>query len=437
MDSLNRRDLLRNAALTGVGVYLSSPSSSALSASPNEKLNIACVGLGNQGQHNLGLVQSQNIVALCDVDDERTAMFGAKYPAAKRFADFRVMLDKMSPEIDAVVVTTPNHTHATIAVAAMKAGKHCYCEKPLAHSIHEVREMQRVATEQNVVSQMGTQNHAGSNYRRVVELVQSGAIGAVRKVHVWFGRPGGWRRFKHLVDRPTEKTPIPKNLNWDLWVGPAPMQNFHPVYHPHDWHYWWDFGNGTIGNMACHYLDLVFWALNLSAPTAVEAVGPKVHPDSTPFWLECHWQFPQRQARSPVEVVWHHGRGCPQAVQDLGVPAAENGVLFVGDDGLLMADYDTHALLPENQFRDFTRPEPTIPESIGCHRREWFEACKGNGQALCDFDYAAPLTETVLLGNIAFRVGGKIQWDSARMTATNTDQVDRYLQREYRKGWTL
>ncbi|APZ94153.1 Gfo/Idh/MocA family protein [Fuerstiella marisgermanici] len=435
--SLSRRELLRNAALIGAGVCVSGNTATALSTSPNEKLNIACVGLGNQGKANLGLVKSQNIVALCDVDDDRTAMFGPRFPKARRFADFRLMLDKMSKEIDAVVVTTPNHSHATIAIAAMKSGIHCYCEKPLAHSIHEVREMQRVATEQNVVSQMGTQNHAGTNYRRVVELVQSGAIGPVRKVHIWFGRPGGWRRYKHLVDRPTEKTAVPENLNWDLWVGPAGMQNFHPVYHPHDWHYWWDFGNGTLGNMACHYLDLVYWSLNLSHPTAVETVGPAVHPDSTPFWLECHWEFPKRQAMPPVEIVWHHGRGCPKQVTDLGVPAADVGVLFVGDDGMLMADYNKRTLLPEERFSEFKPPEPAIAESIGCHRREWFEACKGNGHALCHFDYAGPLTETVLLGNIAYRIGGRIEWDSKRMMATNTKQVDRYLSREYRKGWTL
>lgn len=230
---------------------------------------------------------------------------------------------------------------------------------------------------------------------------------------------------------------MPKSLNWDLWIGPAQMQNYHPVYHPHDWHYWWDFGNGTLGNMACHYLDLVYWALKLSYPTAIETVGPAVHPDSTPFWLECHWEFPKRQELPAVEVVWHHGRGCPQPVTDLGVPASDAGVLFVGNDGLLLADYDKHILLPENQFIDFTRPEPMIADSIGCHRREWFRACKGNGHALCDFDYAGPLTETVLLGNIAYRVGGRIEWDPGHMKAINTEQADRYLRREYRKGWTL
>jgi predicted dehydrogenase len=434
---MNRRDALRAGALSAAGFWVCGSAPSRLSASPNEKLNIACVGLGNQGRANLNLVQSQNIVALCDVDEARTSMFAEKFPKARTFADFRVMLDKMGDEIDAVVVTTPNHSHATIAATAMRAGKHCYCEKPLAHSIQEVRTLQRIASEQGVVTQMGTQNHAGDNYRRVVELIRSGAIGQVKKVHIWFGRPGGWRRYKHLVDRPTENIPIPKSLDWDLWIGPAQMQSYHPVYHPHDWHYWWDFGNGTLGNMACHYLDLVFWALDLSYPSAVETVGPPVHPDSTPFWLECRWEFPERGPLPAVDVVWHHGRGCPQAVLSLGAPESEAGVLFIGDQGMLLADYEKRQLLPEEQFKDFKPPEPTIAASIGCHRREWFEACKGNGAALCHFDYAGPLTETVILGNVAYRIGERIEWDAKRMTATNTDRAELYLRREYRKGWTL
>ncbi len=434
---LNRRDWLRGSALAGAGLFVSGAPSRAASTSPNEKLNIACVGLGNQGQANLKLVASQNIVALCDVDDARTTKYGEKFPKAKRFADFRVLLDTMDQQIDAVVVTIPNHSHATVANMAMRMGKHCYCEKPLAHSIVEVRRMQRVAAKHNVVTQMGTQNHAGTNYRRVVELIQSDAIGSVKKVHIWFGRPGGWRRYKHIVDRPTKHTPIPKSLNWNLWTGPAPVQNFHPVYHPHDWHYWWDFGNGTLGNMACHYMDLVFWAMKLRYPTSVEAIGPPVHSDSTPFWLDCRWRFPARVDMPPVEVVWHHGRNCPEPVRELGVPALDAGVLFVGDDGLLLADYDKRMLLPEERFADFKAPEPTIPDSVYGHRQQWFEACKGNGHTLCDFDYAAPLTETVLLGNVAYRTGEKIEWDSTNMKITNTTAGDQFLRRDYRKGWAL
>jgi len=434
---MTRRDMLKNSVLSSAGLWLGANTASGASRSPNEKLNIACIGLGNQGNANLGLVSNQNIVALCDVDSARTDKYQAKFPKAKAFADFRVMLDKMDQEIDAVLVTTPNHSHATIAINAMQRGKHCYCEKPLAHSIHEVREMQRVAKEQNVVTQMGTQNHAGENYRRTVELIQSGTIGGVKQVHVWFGRPGGWRRFKHVVDRPKQPLPIPKTLNWDLWVGPAPMQNFHPCYHPHDWHYWWDFGNGTLGNMGCHYMDLIFWSLNLKYPTSVEAKGPALHPDSTPFWLDCHWEFPARESMPPVEVVWYHGRDTPQPVLDLGGPQWAAGVLFVGEHGMLAADYNKRVLLPEEKYVGFKAPEKTIPDAIGNHRMEWVESCKGNGKTLCHFDYAAPLTETILLGNLAFRVGQKIEWDAVKMNASNTTNAAQYVQRAYRKGWTL
>ena len=434
---LNRREMLRTTALTGVGVLLSGDIAPAMGNSPNERLNIACVGLGNQGNANVEQVSSQNIVALCDVDENRLGMFAKKFPKAKLFADFRVMLDRMDKQIDAVVVTTPNHTHAVIGIAAMKRGKHIYCEKPLTHSIHEARAMARVAAKHNVVTQMGTQIHAGDNYRRTVELVRSGVIGPIRKVHVWFGRPGGFRRYKHLVDRPGDTPPVPAGLDWDLWTGPAPMRPYYPCYHPHDWHYWWDFGNGTLGNMSCHYMDLVFWALGLRYPTCVETEGPPVHPDSTPFWLDCHWGFPGRGEMPPVEVTWYHGRKCPQPVLELGAPDLGAGVLFVGEKGMLLADYNKHKLLPEDRFAGFRPPEPTIPKSIGCHRKEWIEACKGNGRTLSHFDYAAPLTETVLLGNIAYRLGRKIEWDHVNMQATNCPEADRYIRPDYRNGWTL
>ena len=437
MKSMTRRQLLGHAVSAGAGICLIDAAARGAQGSANERLNIACVGLGNQGRANLQLMASQNIVALCDVDAARTAMFAKKFPHAKCFSDFRVMLDKMDRQIDAVVVTTPNHSHAAVAVRAMNMGKHVYCEKPLTHTVVEARAMTAAAAKNKVVTQMGTQIHAGDNYRRCVELVRAGAIGPVRRVHVWFGRPGGWRRYKHLTERPQETPPVPQGLDWNLWIGPAPVRPFHPCYHPHDWHYWWDFGNGTLGNMSAHYLDLVFWALDLGYPKSIETTGPAVHRDSTPFWLDCTWQFPARNAMPPVAVTWYHGRGCPPAVQQLGAPAWDVGVLFVGEKGMLLADYTKRKLLPEERFADYQPPAPTIAASIGCHRKEWFEACKGNGRTLCPFEYGARITETILLGNAAYRAGKSLTWDAARMTFSNCPEADRFLRQEYRKGWTL
>lgn len=430
----SRRGLLKTAAAAGAGLWLNP---GRAGGSPNEKLNVACVGLGNQGNSNLQHVQHENIVALCDVDATRRNAYTDKFPKARRFADFREMFDQMANEIDAVVVTTPNHTHAVVAMHALKRGKHCYCEKPLTHTIHEARALQRVAREQGVVTQMGIQIHAKDNYRRAVELVQSGAIGDVHDVHIWLGKPGGYRRHDYLAERPREAAPIPESLNWDLWVGPAPMRPFHPVYHPHDWHYWWDYGNGTLGNMGCHYMDLAYWALDLKYPETVATAGPDPHPHSTPRWLDCHWTFPARGGRGPVNVHWYHGRHTPDEVLDLGGPDWSAGVLFHGTKGRLAADYERRVLLPEAQFADFTPPPQTIPNATRNHREEWVEACKGNGKTLAHFDYSGPLTETVLLGNVAHRAGTAIEWDAENGAVRNNPAANQYIKTEYREGWTL
>jgi hypothetical protein len=317
----------------------------------------------------------------------------------------------------------------------MQLGKHVYCEKPLTHTLHEARALAKAAEQCNVVTQMGTQIHASTNYRRSVELIRAGAVGPIREVHVWFGKPGGFRRYDHLVDRPAERPAVPDGLDWDLWIGPAPMRPYHPCYHPHDWHYWWDFGNGTLGNMAPHFMDLVFWALELRSPRAIEALGPAVHADSTPFWLECTWEYPARGPMPAVNVTWHHGRGCPEVVKRLGAEPLGAGVLFVGDDGMLLADYGRRVLLPEQKFAGFQAPEPTIPDSVGCHRREWVEACQGKGRALCHFDYASKLTEAILLGNIAYRAGRRLEWDAVAMRFPNCPEAERYIHYDYREGW--
>lgn len=422
---------------TAASLWLGSAAiQSATSYAANDKLSIACVGVGNQGNHNLSFMQTQHIVALCDVDERRTASYADSFPEAKTYADYRVMLDELDREIDGVVASTPNHSHAVVAMAALKRGKHCYCEKPLTHTIAEARALQRVAREQGVVTQMGIQIHAETNYRRVVELIRAGVVGEVTDAHVWFGQPGGYRRYGQLVDRPAGE-PVPEGLHWDLWAGPAPIRPFHPCYHPHDWHYWWDYGNGSLGNMGCHYMDLVFWALGLTHPETVRSEGPAPHPDSTPLWLDCHWHFPKRAGQAPVNVHWYHGRNLPEALKDLGAPDWPAGVLFEGTKGRLASDYSRRALLPEADFAGFVPPPPTIPDAARNHREEWYEACKGNGKTLAHFDYAAPLTETILLGNVAHRAGGTLEWDAAKLIVKDNAAANALLQYEYRPGWKL
>jgi len=425
----NRRQVLRQAALAGAAAALGTlPAKPLLAASPNEKLNVAVVGCGGRGGADLGGVSSENIVALCDVDDRRAARAYKAHPKARRFRDFRKMLDAVGREIDAVVVSTPDHTHAPPAVAAMKMGKHCYCEKPLAHSVYEVRTMREIAQQKKLATQMGTQIHAEPNYRRVVELIQSGAIGPVGEVHVWFGGSYAGK------DRPKETPPVPPELDWDLWLGPAPTRPYHPCYLPGTWRRWWDFGCGALGDFGCHYMDLPFWALGLRYPTSVEAEGPPVHPEGTPGWLTIRYEFPARGALPPVRLTWYDGGKRPEPVQQGKVPNWGSAVLFVGQKGMLLADYGRRKLLPEAQFDGFQAPKPTIPDSIG-HHREWIVACKTGSPTTCNFDYSGALAEAVVLGNVAFHCGKKLLWDAASLKATNCPEADPYIRPEYRQGW--
>ena len=424
---VSRRDALRCAGLAGIGVWTSA---TWAAGSPNEKLNIAGIGVGGQGGWDVGECASQNIVALCDVDDRRAAGNYQRFPKAERFKDFRKLFD-IAKKFDAVVVGTPDHTHALPSVTAMNLGKHCYCEKPLAHSVGEVRAMIEAAKKNKVATQMGTQIHAGANYRRVVELVQSGAIGAVSEVHVWHpvGYGGG--------DRPKDTPPVPKELDWDLWLGPAPERPYHPVYCPGAWRSWWDFGTGGLGDFGCHYMDLPFWALKLRRPTTIEAEGPPLHPERTSPGLVIRYAFPVRGDLPAVRMTWYDGGKRPkELIAERKVPTWDAAVLFVGDKGMLIADYGRHQLLPEAQYADFKRPAPTIPDSIG-HHNEWIRACKTGEPTTCNFDYSGALAETVLLGNVAYRLGKKLQWDADRLTAIDCPEADRLIHKKYRKGWEL
>jgi predicted dehydrogenase len=408
----------------------------------NEKLNVAMIGVGGRGAANLKGVASENIVALCDVYDPAIDQAAVNYPKARRYRDFRRLYDHAG-EFDAVVVSTTEHTHAFATLPALQLGKHVYCEKPLTHNIWEARVIREAATKAKVATQMGTQIHAGDNYRRVVELIQTGAIGPVHEAHVWVGRSWGRQskeaahRHNDIVEvseRPQTGSPLPKGLDWELWLGPASQRQYHEVYFPGPkWYRWWDFGNGTMSDLGSHWNDLPFWALKLQAPRTIEAAGPAPHPEIAPASMRVIYEYGARSDMPPVKMHWYQGEDKPELWQKSIVPKWESGVLFVGAKGMLQADYSRNILLPEKDFRDFIRPEPFIPKSIG-HYAEWIHACKTGATTTCNFDYAGWLTEANHLGNVAYRTGKKLEWDAARLYAPDAEQ---FIHREYQKGWTL
>jgi predicted dehydrogenase len=426
---LTRRRFLRQSSTTGLGLWLGARSLFGQKKSPNERLNIGIIGTAHRAESNIKGVSAENIVALCDIDENYLGKISIEYPQARLYDDFRKLLEQ--PDLDAVVVSTADHTHAVATVGALQRGLHVYCEKPLTHSVHEARLVAETARRSGKATQLGTQIHAGSNYRRVVELVQSGAIGPVSECHVWVGKTWGGG------ERPSDRPEVPRHLHWDLWLGPAPERPYHPAYLPGTWRRWWDFGNGTLGDMGCHYLDLAFWALELSHPSTVEAEGPPVHAETCPKHLIVRYSFPARKEMPSVNVTWYDGDRRPeQLLTDAGIEDKKSGVLFVGGKGMLFADYDHRQLLPAGKFGGFTSSSPTIPDSIG-HYAEWIAACKTGSPTTCNFDYSGALTETVLLGNVAYRSGQKLEWDAVNLRIANVPEAMQFVRREYRKGWTL
>jgi len=429
----DRRAFLKGSALAGAGFWLAGTCAVARGRAPSEKLNLGIIGVHSRGAQNMREVTSENVVALCDVDENYLAEAAQSHPGAKTYVDWRRMLDQK--DIDAVIVSTTEHTHALASVAAMKRGKHVYCEKPLAHSVYEARVMRETAKQMHVATQMGTQIHATDNYRRVVELIQSGAIGPVREAHVWVDQGIEGPR-----SRPQETPPVPKNLQWDLWLGPAPWRPYHPCYFKNrsmSWQNWWDFGNGALGDMGSHTIDLAFWALQLQYPTTVEAEGPAPPRSETyPDWLIVRWEHPARGNRPAVRLTWYDGHNRPKSPEGVDLKQWHLGIMFVGDKGTLLADYGKRMLLPQAAFRDFQAPKPWIAPSPG-HHQEWIQACKTGAPTLCNFDYSGALVEHNLLGTVAFRTGKKLQWDPAKLRATNCPEADRFIQGRYRAGWVL
>jgi predicted dehydrogenase len=411
----------------------------------NEKLNIAIIGSGGRGAVNLKGVENENIVALCDVSTAAVEKAAEKRTSARKFSDFRKLFDRAS-EFDAVVVSTCEHTHAFATLLAIQHGKHVYCEKPLTHNIAEARIIREAAAKTKLATQMGTQIHAEDNYRRVVELIQTGAIGPVREVHVWVSRAWGLQSAEDakankdivfVADRPTDDVKPPADLDWDLWLGPAVERPFNPVYVPGPkWYRWWDFGNGTMSDLGSHWNDLPFWALKLKAPTAVEASGPKPHAEIAPASMQATYEFPARGEMPALKMTWHQGTYKPAQWTEKKIPQWGDGVLFVGDKGMLLSNYFKHVLLPEKQFADFVRPKPFIEKSLG-HHAEWIHACKTGAPTTCNFEYAGWLTESNHLGNVAFRAGKRLEWDAVKMKSPNCPEADAFIHREDRKGWKL
>jgi predicted dehydrogenase len=404
----------------------------------NEKLNLAAIGAGGKGATDIDGCSSENIVALCDTDWQHAAKTFEKFPNAKRYKDFRVMLDK-EKQIDAVTISTPDHTHAMAAMAAMERGIHIYVQKPLTHTISEARRLTEAARKYGVATQMGNQGHSGEGVRQLCEIIWSGAIGNVREVHAWTNRP----IWPQGITGPLPQEPVPDTFDWDVWLGPAPFRPYNSGYAPFKWRGWWDFGCGALGDMACHILDPANWSLQLRYPTSVECLKQEGKTDQTyPTKAIIRYEFPARGSMPSVTVYWYDGGELPPRPKGIAdnvkLGDGDNGSLFIGEKGIATTGTygDGTRLLPDELMKDFKLPEPILSRSPG-HYRDWIRACKGGGAACSNFDYAGPLTEWVLLGNLAIRYQGKLLWDGERMKVTNNSEANRWVKGSYRKGWRL
>jgi hypothetical protein len=444
----NRRTFLKSSLFGGIGLTLLRNSRSVFAFQANQKLNIACVGVGGQGGSNTNNVGGENIVALCDVDQRRAAESIKRFPDAKRYADFRKMFDEIRGQIDAVVVSTPDHTHAVAAVAAMNLGKHVYCEKPLNRTVHEARVMRETAKKNKVVTQMGNQGSASEGLRRAVELAWArSVVGELKEAHVWLAGGGG------LQERPKDRPPVPEGLDWDLWLGPAPERPYHPCYVPGAWRSWRDFGTGSMGDMGCHSSNLAFRGLRLDAlwvqyplfeapPNSVvriEGEASEMSPETYPRTLKVKYQFPSRGKMPPLTLTWYNGGLKPPEDVLLGHKMTDWGCLLVGTEASVFSDcpWNTRfVLLPEKKFEGFKGPGNTLPRTPG-HHAEWIRACKGEGKPFSHFDVGGPQTEMILLGNVATLAGHPIEYDPMAGKIVNDADANRFLHREYRSGWSL
>jgi predicted dehydrogenase len=403
----------------------------------NERLNIAAIGAGGKGAVDVDGCSSENIYALCDVDEKNAGGTFQKFPKAKRYKDFRKMLEQ-EKGIDAVTISTPDHMHFPAAMLAMKMRKHVYCQKPLTHTVEEARLLTQAARKYKVATQMGNQGHSDKWLRRNVELVQSGVLGKVREAHCWTDRP----IWPQGVNRPTDSTPVPTTLDWNLWLGVAPERPYSPAYVPFKWRGYWDFGTGALGDMGCHVYDMPYWALKLGAPTTVMADQEGMTPDSAPKASTITYEFAEREGLAATKFVWYDGGRKPNSDLVKGKKLGTNGVILVGDkDTLFVPSYwGRGEFLSGAIYDDFKSVAETLPKESNfdkCHYDEWIAACKGGPKAYSNFDYSGPLTEMILLGNVALRSGKKIEWNAKKLKVTNDKDANRLVTKRYRKGYEV
>ena len=451
-NEVNRRRFLKTA-VAGTGLFSIVPSyvlGRNGQTPPSGKLNVAGVGVGGQGGSNLRNCENENIIALCDVDTKYAAKTFDRYPNARVYTDYRVMFDK-EKDIDAVVVATPDHTHAVITMEAMRRGKHVFCQKPLTHTVYEARKIAEAARHYKVQTQMGNQGHSSEHIRLLKEFLDDGAIGDVTKVDAWTDRPVGgdpWSTFA-VKARSKDRPPVPDSLDWDLWLGPAAFRPYHSDYHPLKWRAWLDFGTGALGDMGCHIIDPAFWALELGSPESIQASSThwqeEISSETFPIASIVRYQFPARGKRPPVLLTWYDGRLKPPMPEELeeGRWIPGSGAFIMGDKGCIMHGShgaDGMRIIPEIKMQEYlpNRPAKTIPRVEGSHEGDWIRACKDGKSASSNFEYGAALTEMALLGMVAIRMKDHVlKWDSENLKFTNNDAANELLHINYRDGWVL
>jgi predicted dehydrogenase len=447
----NRRQFIQQTGLAGIGFWVAGGISLGQSKSPNEKLNIACIGVGGKGDSDVnGASKVGNIVALCDIDDRHLNNKAKQFPRARKYSDFRKMLEEMGKDIDAVTVSTPDNTHAAASMMAIKMKKHVYCQKPLTHDVFEARALREAARKYGVCTQMGNQGSAENGLRRAVEIIQAGVIGPIREAHVWTNRCGGyWKQAPDITSRPKGEQP-PAFVHWDLFLGPAPERPYSPLYHPFAWRGWRDFGTGALGDMACHTANMAYRALKLGFPTSIVAENSEVNPETYQQWATIAYQFPARGDMPPVKLTWWEGKkngkqNLPPLELFKGEKPKSSGSLLIGEKGTLYSPDDygaAYVLLPKKEFEGYKGPAPTLPRNgrgDDGMKEEWAQAIRENKPevAYSNFDIASMLTEVMLLGNVAIVAGKKIEYDGEHMKIPNDSKAEQLLRRQYRTGWTL